>query len=473
MRRAEIFCSFLRYKLLEQLRNENVIELGDTTRGSQSLINGNNLNWKSLIRAISLIFSVSLLGISGVASAAKPNKPTPDNNNYPPMVLEYDDYNFRNLSGDNSCLGEDDALEWRATGSLAPGESFTYTPEVPGCYLNAHAISAVLSWEGSELEMSSVVPGNDYTSGDLSQQGKQINARKFNNTSQLCMFPVFDDGDAYYTITVTNVGNSTATNIILDGESKNDWAIFYYNRCLNADADQDGWNDSFEHSMSQLVYPVVDIEGVYEPFFLWGSNYLKDVADTPVADDEVDSYPPDFNDDKVVDYSDLDEISAFLGEGNGITMEEISPDAYIPEWFHYNQFQWRRYDLDADGYVTQTDVDIVEKLIGQPIPMLDDIIEPTARVTLPLSGEIVPRGEYYRIRGHVWDNMAVSRVEYLVDGKTICSVTDPVPDFGFTSPFYACWWKTPKKRGQFDIAIRVSDASGNMATSEIVSVIAD
>lgn len=470
MGRAEIFCSFLLYKILEQLRNENVLELGDITRVSQSFFIGNKPYRMSLIRGLSLFISVSLLGFSCVVSAGKPKKPGPDSNNFPPMTLEYDDYNFRNLSGDNSCLGEDDALEWKATGSLEPGESFTYTPQFPGCYGNAHAVSVVLSWENSKLELSSVVPGNDDTSWDTGQQGLPINAASIGNTAQLCMFPAYSEDDVVYTVTVTNVGKNTATNIELDGWSKNDWAIFYYNRCLNADADLDGWNDSFEHSMGQLLYPLGYIDGVFQPYILWGSNYLKDAADTLEADDEIDSYPPDFNDDGVVDYTDLDEISAHLGEGNGVTLEEISPDAYIPEWYHYNQFPWRRYDLDADGYVSLADVGIVEALVGQPVPMLEDIIVPVARVTLPLAGETVPRGEYYLVRGHVWDNKAVSRVDYIVDGKTICTVTDPVPDFGFTSPFYACWWKTPKRRGGSNISIRVIDAAGNSAISESVSV---
>ena len=417
-----------------------------------------------------ILIIITFLAFSATISAAKPTKKQTNNIDLSPMAIEYDRYEFRNLSGDNSCLGEDDALEWKATGSLEPGESFTYTSEVPGCYRSLHAISVTLTWQDSELELSSIIPGNDGTSWDLSQKGKPISAIKSGNSAQLCMFPSFDDEATVYSITVTNTGNSTAKNIVLDGWDKNDWPIYYYNRCMHSDADRDGWNDSFEHSMSQLVYPLGYIDGEFQPYILWGSNYLKGSADTSDVDDEIDSYPPDFSDDGIVNNDDVEEINWYLGEGNGIALETISPNHNIPESYHSNQFAWRRYDLNVDGYVTQADVEIVEKLIGQPVPMTEDTIAPFARILLPYTDEIIPRGKDYRIQGHTWDNAALDKVEYLVDGKTVCSVTNPIPSFGFTSPFNTCWWKTPKRRGQYTLTIRVTDASGNSTTSEPVSV---
>lgn len=104
--------------------------------------------------------------------------------------------------------------------------------------------------------------------------------------------------------------------------------------------------------------------------------------------------------------------------------------------------------------------------------MPQDGIAPTARVTTPATGATVPRGKYYQIRGHVWDNAAVSRVEYLVDGRTACLITDPVPTFGYESPFYSCYWAVPRRQGSHEIAIRVYDAAGNLALSDGVSVMA-
>jgi hypothetical protein len=386
------------------------------------------------------------------------------------MSLAYDRYDFRNLSGDNSCLGEDDALEWQATEALKPGESFSYTPQVPACDAHPAAISVVLSWEGSASELSSVVPDNDFASWDPTQQGKRIVAPRIGTTAQLCMFPAYDASNEYYTITVTNVGSTTAYNVLLQGRSDNDWSINYYARCMNADADGDGWNDSLEHSMANLLYPLGYIDGVFQPYLLWGSNYLKARAETSRPDDEIDSYPPDLNDDGVVDANDVAIIESYLGQGNGIPLEDISPNPSDPEWFHANHFPWRRYDLDGDGYVSQEDVNIVKSLIGQPIPIPKDIIAPTARVTVPSSGEIVPRGEYYLIRGHVWDNAALMRVEYLVDGKPQCSVTNPVPTLGYASPFYYCWWNVPNRSGPYTITIRAYDVAGNTATSKGVTV---
>ena len=213
-----------------------------------------------------------------------------------PVAIEYENYNFRNLSGDNSCLGEDDAFKWKAIGDLQPGESFTFTPQYPGCDGHSAAVSINLSWEGSELELSSYAPQADGVSWDPNQKGQLIVAPNVANTAQLCMFPFYTTSDTYYTITVTNVGTTTAKNVTADGQSENDWSVFYHHRCLNADADGDGWNDSLEYSMGKLVSPNGYIDGVYQPYILWGSNYLKSGADTLAANDEIDSYPADFND---------------------------------------------------------------------------------------------------------------------------------------------------------------------------------
>ena len=432
-----------------------------------------------------VIAALTVIALSSVpAYAAKPTtkknggnggndgSTSQDSTSYTPMAIEYEDYFFRYPSLERDCLGEDDELAWKAIGGLKPGESFTFTPQYPGCENHPAAITVNLSWQDSELELSSYAPDKDFASWDPSQKDKLIVAPTVDNTAQLCMFPAYKASDIYYTITVTNVGTTTANNIVLDGRSDNDWAINFYNRCLNADADNDGWNDSLEHSMANMTYRNGYIDGVYQPYILWGSNYLKATADTLAVDDEIDSSPVDFNDDGVVDSLDVDEINRNLGEGNGIPLERISPNSADAEFLKDNDLPWRRYDLDGDGYVDQTDIEIVETLLGEALPMVEDIIAPTARVLEPEGGSVA-KGSNYLIRGHVWDNAAIERVEYLADGKVLCSVTDPVPSFGTTSPFYACWWSVPKRQGLHDLEIRVYDAAGNMATSDTLSVMAN
>lgn len=384
------------------------------------------------------------------------------------LTVNYERYFFQ-PAYDESCLGEDDALRWQATGSLAPGESYTYTPRAPGCRSHAAVVAVVLSWEGSELELSSTVPDNDFASRDTNQQGQQIVAPVIGNTAQLCMFPFYSLQEGAYAITVTNVGHSVASNVVLEGLNENDWLIFYYPLCLNADADHDLWNDSLEHSMANLVYH--SDGGIDAPFNLWGTNYLKVNSDTVVPYDEVDTYPPDINDDNFVGLADVSAITGHLGEGNGIPLESISPNP-SPEFYYNNTRSWRRYDLDGDGQVSQTDVDIVSGLVGQPVPPFQDRVTPTARVLSPADGASVQRGQWFPIRGHVWDNAAITRVEYLVNGNVVCSATNPVPTFAFDSPFYNCSWVVPKRRGAvYKLTIRVVDASGNMTTSAGVSAV--
>ncbi|GAA0691602.1 hypothetical protein GCM10009104_18160 [Marinobacterium maritimum] len=423
--------------------------------------------------------AIAALLASSPAMAAKPagkgkDSTTTDNSSTAssPMTLKVENYNFRNLSGDNSCLGEDDHLIWEALGSLQPGESFSFTPKYPACIYHPAAISVQLSWSGSELELSSNVPYRDYASSDIEQTGKAVVAPVIGNTAQLCMFPSYKQENIYYTITITNVGDTVAENIKADGRSENDWESYYYSRCVNADADQDGWNDALEHTMGSLTRYISSIDGESQMDKLWGPNYLRAQASSMTAHDEVDSYPADFNDDGVIDETDLGLILLHLGEGNGIPLEHISPNPGDEEYFYKNVFVWRRFDLNADGHVSQTDADIVEELLGQTVPLERDLIAPTAKITSPADGSLIAKGGYTLIKGHVWDNSNITQVDYLIDGKVECSANRPSPNWGTVSPYYQCGWRVPKRQGIYDLEVRAFDAAGNVSTSETVQVTA-
>jgi len=385
-----------------------------------------------------------------------------------PMTLQWESYYFRSrVEGD--CLGEDDDLEWLAEGTLQPGESFTFTPQYPGCYTHAAAITVVASWEQGSLELSSTVPDADYSSLDAEQVGQTITAPVIGYRAELCMFPAFNTSGVDYTITVTNNSSSPVHGIELHGRHENDWALFFYSRCFNADADGDGWNDSLEHSMANLLYPIGYIDQVFQPDILWGSNYLRAMPQSTNADDEIDSFPPDLNDDGAVTATDVDFLEEHLGEGNGIALSQISPNPGA-NWFWENTLAFRRFDLDGDGWVADSDVRIVEAYLGLNLPVAGDIVAPTARVTSHANGESIPRGGSIRITAHAWDNAALTRVDYLVNDRVICSRTDPIPSFGFESPLFSCWWNVPKPARSYRIEIRAYDAQGNLGLSDPVLV---
>lgn len=385
-----------------------------------------------------------------------------------PMTLQQESYHFR--SGvERDCLGEDDDLEWLAGGTLQPGESFTFTPQYPGCYSHAAAITVVASWEQGLLELSSTVPDADYASLDADQAGQTIIAPTLGVRAELCMFPAFRTTGIDYTITLTNTSSVPVHGIELHGRHENDWALFFYSRCFNADADGDGWNDSLEHSMANLLYPIGYIDQVLQPDILWGSNYLRAISQSLQPDDEIDSFPPDLDDDGAVTVADLDIIESHLNEGNGIPLSQISPNPG-ENWFWENVLAFRRYDLDGDGWVADSDIRIAEAYLDLELPVADDIVAPTSRVTSPANNEFVPRGGTIRITAHAWDNAALTRVDYLVNGKVICSKTEPVPGFGFESPMFSCWWDVPRPLTSHTIEMRAYDATGNLGLSDPVVV---
>jgi len=112
-----------------------------------------------------LLVMVMVLLCTGVAEARPPGTASTGGDVYTPMSLVQESYDFR-VAAESSCLGEDDELEWTATGSLAPGESFSFTPAYPACNAHPAAITVVSSWNDGALELSSTVPDADFASWD-------------------------------------------------------------------------------------------------------------------------------------------------------------------------------------------------------------------------------------------------------------------------------------------------------------------
>ena len=414
---------------------------------------------------MTLVLSLLLASLPALAAGKKPrgggSEPT-----HVPMALDSEQAYFK---VPRTCLGEDDQLDWVAIGSLAPGESFTYVSGYPSCERHAAAISVVATWDSGQLLLESTVPDADYSSWDSAQVGAPVSAPAVGNRAQLCMFPFFREAGIHYEVTLTNTSETAVHGIRLHGRHRNDWPIHYHPRCMNADADGDGWNDSLEHTMANLLYPIGYIDGVLQPDLLWGSNYLRSGSASAARNDEIDSVPVDLDDNGRVDADDVLLIEGWLGEGNGVALQQISPNPG-PEWFHENTLPWRRYDIDGDGWVDATDRDIVLLVATEGQSSSADVVPPTARLNSPTDGEPVARGQYLRLQAHAWDNAALVRVDYLVDGKVVCSVTDPVPEAGFESPFYSCWWQVPKRRGLHEIEVIAYDAAGHVASSRPVIV---
>lgn len=262
-----------------------------------------------------------------------------------------------------ACVGEDDSLRWTASGYLAPGQSFTFTPQYPECN-DPRAVMIMLTSSDptAQLVLSTVVPENDGLANNQTQKGKSIAVTPVAGKARLCMFPNTSfTPPANYTITVVNTGTTTATGLMVAGKDLNDWQAFYWNDCLGADADRDGWSDSYEHSMAQLVYPTGSYSSGELPA---GSDYLQ-ACGTPAPDDEFDTWPPDLDDDGAVTQADVGLLLPHLGEGNGVPWSAITPNPNVPESFWNHVGTWNRFDLNADGLVNQADLDLLQGKLGQ------------------------------------------------------------------------------------------------------------
>jgi hypothetical protein len=277
-----------------------------------------------------------------------------------PLSLVSESYFFR-WNPSATCVSEDDTLDWSAAGWLAPGQSWSFSPRFPDCNDARAVMVHVAAGSSALLRVSTVMPVSDGISNNPGQAGKTIAATTAGGTAQLCMFPNTSfTAPTGYTITVTNIGTTTASNVTLTGQDYNDWIYFYWSPCLAADADHDGWSDSYEHAMAQLIYPTGNYLNGALPA---GSDYLRSCG-TPIANDEFDFWPPDFDDDGVVTQADVDLLAANLGQGNGIAWAQVSPNSGIPQYFWNHVGAWNRFDLNADGMVDSKDLAIVQSMLG-------------------------------------------------------------------------------------------------------------
>ena len=94
-----------------------------------------------------------------------------------------------------------------------------------------------------------------------------------------------------------------------------------------------------------------------------------------------------------------------------------------------------------------------------PNPNPSDTTPPTVSITQPLDGSIVPRNTQVTIQVSASDNVAVSKVEFLVNNSIKCTST--------VTP-YTCNWKVPGKRGaSYTIQAKAYDTSNNTNSSTI------
>lgn len=259
-----------------------------------------------------------------------------------------------------ACIGEDDRSDWTASGYLDPGASFVFTPKFPQCNnQRAVMVKLVSSDPTAQLEVSTVVPAADGISNNPAQAGSTLTVPTRNGVAQLCMFPNSVFTTANYAITVRNTGSARVSSVAVTGKDRNDWGALYWQDCLAADADRDGWSDSYEHAMAQLLYPSGNYLYGEKPA---GSDYLRSCG-TGASNDEFDAWPLDLDDDGAVTAADLAQVNAHLGQGNGVSWDRISPNAG-PENFWNHLGDWNRFDLNGDGWVTSADASLVSQSLG-------------------------------------------------------------------------------------------------------------
>jgi hypothetical protein len=414
--------------------------------------------------------------------AAGPNKPSPT-----PSVGPLASAVTQNWSNDPAhyiqnygCFGVDDQALWNGTGTLAPGETYTFTPTYPACAASEEPIIAMhVDWTGSTtLKLETTTPFEQAYIMKKAVVGKHFVAPVTTapggaSQANLCLLtnPGQTDYDAGYTdintaphipwtMTVTNTGTQTAT-VNLSGVQKDGWPSYFYPYCMRADTDNDHWNDSLEMVINGLTY--ISTGDQNHELYFDGSDSLSGLG-TATPLDEVDASPVDFNDDGIVDQTDVNAVLAYIGQGSGVPFDEISPNPGDSNSAANQARTWRRYDIDGDGYVTQHDVSQVQTLVGKPMPLDADYLDPWAVITTPSTVPANYKGYY--LYAFASDNDMLTHVDIYAAGKLLCSTWGGYETASRTPQFGCTWAQTPRKSGTPTvITVKAYDAAGHYYTT--------
>jgi hypothetical protein len=380
---------------------------------------------------------------------------------------------------DPTAFGVDDFMNWTVTGQLAPGDSYTFVPKWPiSSASEVPAMSSSVRWSGSTtLRLTTTVPTDDQvTAADPSvdHRGALITAPVISNSAQLCMFFVPDNGvpTFNYALTVTNVGTVSATAVTLTGQTSNGYTSNFGPFCNRADADGDGWNDTLEEGMTDLTQPAVSTAAEVDN--LLGVDYLAGRSATGTPGDEVDSYPPDVNDDGAVTQADVTQLSSWVGQGTGVPLARVDYTGVGAYSYQQQSALWRRYDLNGDGQVDSADVAWVQAEVGRPVPDPVDMLAPAVRFDRS-GGTSFPRRSGVVLGAYARDNRALASVKFAVNGSTLTQqCTDPSTEFADQAtyhnpaqPQYQCVWMTPSKSGGVTLKVTATDAAGNSSTDTV------
>ncbi|MBX4197439.1 hypothetical protein KW801_02700 [Candidatus Saccharibacteria bacterium] len=456
----------------------------------------------SLYQAATFVFIFAVIGSFFLVRsfAASPNK-KPSGSTLPPLsstvTQNWNGNGPTNKIYTDNCFGVDSNATWQGRGTLAPGETYTFTPKYPTCGdSEVPAVSMHIDWTGvTDVRMQSQVAFIDQHSTGISSStfrapkivGKTITAPILSapNSAKQANFCEFIDGDytadglgiSYitysdgkshapprgWTATITNTGTQAAT-VNFSGQETNGWIGLFYPHCNRGDSDGDHWNDALEETMLSLS----GLNKVASGSDYLSSTALKDLSSTSDYITTISASPADFNADDVIDASDVAMIQQYVGKGNGIPQDEIDPNAGCSQSSTVDadtacQGVWARFDLDGDGYVAVHDVTEVQTLIGKPFPLDADYLSPWAVIEVPNTVPANYNG--YIIHAFASDNDLLTHVDIYAAGKKLCSTWGTTDNFGKKGQglFYCGGWQTPRQSGTTTlITVNAFDDAGHV-----------
>jgi hypothetical protein len=112
--------------------------------------------------------------------------------------------------------------------------------------------------------------------------------------------------------------------------------------------------------------------------------------------------------------------------------------------------------------ITHPPVTITLPPEGQRYQAPNDVISPTLTITSPQNGTMVRATSTVTITASATDNVGVAKVEFLVNGTTVCTLTSS------SSPYTCSWTVLSLAGATFLLVVRAYDLTGNVASKSVL-----
>ena len=275
-------------------------------------------------------------------------------------------------------------------------------------------------------------------------------------------------------VLVNNPGGGTVSNIALGGSFTSLWGEQLSSITLG-----EKQGNIFRTPTPSSPLPVIDKDTDGDGFSdaaetFMGTDPIKACPATSIANDEsIDAWPPDIDDDQIVDITDIAQLGppvyeSTAGDPNYSKRKDLNNDGVnniqdvdkmAPPVFWTNCATSVQGSMTLEQFNTQIASVIGSEPLSSPLPV-GDTQPPNVTISSPVNGKTV--SGRVSINAAASDNTGVTKMEIYIDGSAVFTM-DNVTSINYD------WNTQPKKvaSGSHTIEVKAYDNAGNVGFSSV------